>query len=362
MKKSRFVKLSVVTVILTVSLSVFISPSVAKESLSPAIDVLASDVVFSKNGVKNSSVGFSAAEFDEALGVSRVTSITLLVLPDESDGILMLGKVPALANQIIARNKISELVFVPKGGSVKDADFVFGCISSGYPRVVSCNIKFSETLNFSPSAAATPFSAYSGVPMSGRLFASDPDGDALTFVIASSPTLGTLKMKDPSSGEFVYTPSRSGTDSFSFFATDKYGNRSETVSVSLNVKSAPDINYVDVSGELQHYALSLAERGIFVGRRVGKYSYFEPNETVSYSEFMIMATSARGIILPEGDGDVSSVLSAFSSLGFDSDGSLSVSLALDIASEICGEKIRLSDVADGSLTREAAAKIIYEML
>lgn len=366
MKISRFIKFTALTGVLALAVCPFLAQSVsyAKESLSPAIEILSSDAVFFKNGVKNSSVGFTADEFDEALGAARISSITLLVLPDENEGILMLGKVPALANQIIPRSKLSDLTFVPKGSSVDSAEFVFGCISSGYPRVISCNIKFSETLNFSPSARPSALFAYPGVPMTGRLAASDPDGDKMTFVVVSKPSLGTLTLKDSDSGEFVYTPRDTslGTDSFSYCAIDKYGNKSETVSVTLKVKNAPDINYADVSKDFEHCALTLAEKNIFVGRKVGKYSYFEPTEGVSYKEFAIMAMSASGVLLPDSDENVFSVLAGVSGEVLNEDGVITVSAALDIAEDICSKALHVSDIAEGALTRESAAKIIYAMI
>lgn len=366
MKISRFIKSTALTAALVLTVFSFMPHGIsyAKESLSSAIDILASDTVLLKNGVKNSSVGFSADEFDASLGVARISSITLLSLPDESEGLLMLGKVPALANQIIPRGRLSDLTFIPKNGSVDSAEFVFGCISSGYPRVVSCNIKFSETLNFAPSAGAKSLSAYSGVPMVGRLSANDPDGDKMTFVLVSKPSLGTLTLKDPSSGEFIYTARDTslGTDSFSYCAIDKYGNRSETASVTLKVKNAPDINYADVSKDFEHCALTLAEKNIFVGRKVGKYSYFEPSASVSYKEFVIMAMSASGVSLPDDDENIFSVLAGVSSAYPSEDGAMSVSAALDIAKEICGKSPSVFVPVNEQLTRESAARIIYEML
>lgn len=363
MKRSRFFKITSAVILFSLLLC-SLWAVYAKESLSPAIEVLSENTVLTKNGIKNSSVRFSADEFDKALGASRISSITLLSLPDEKDGKLLLGKVPVLTNQIIPRSKLSSLSFVPSSELVESADFVFGCISSGYPRVVSCSVKFSDTLNFPPSVSDISISAYAGVQLCDFLDALDPDCDTMTFTIMSRPQNGSLDLKDSSSGEFVYTADRGaiGEDSFSYFVTDRYGNRSETVTVSVDVKKAPNINYIDISADFEHCALVLSEKNIFTGRTVGKYSYFEPNESLSYDEFIIMAMSASGISLPEDRDGIISVFENISDIEVSAGEVMSVSKALDIASDIHGRSLNLSGLGDGDLTRISAAKIIHEMI
>ncbi len=366
MKRSRFFKLLTCLSVFSLILSALIFSSVAyaKESLSPAIDQLSKNTVFTKNGVKNSAVTFTASEFEEVLGISRLSSITVLVLPDESDGKLLLGKVPVLANQIIPRSKLSKLSFMPSGDRVNDASFVFGCISSGRPRVVSCSIKFTDTLNFAPSASGKALSVYAGVRFSDFLEATDPDGDAMTFTIVSRPSSGSVSIKDRSSGEFVYIPDENAPfeDRFTYVVRDCYGNVSKETEVTVKVKPSPDINYVDVSPEFEHTALLLAEKGIYIGRSVGKYSYFEPNAPVSYGEFITMAMSATGTSLPESDGDILSVFENISDVEVSAGEVMSASKAVEIASDIYGRSLSVSGLPTGELTREAAAKIILEMI
>ncbi len=366
MKRSRFFKiLTSLTVLSLIFCTLAAVPGVyARESLSPAIDQLAQSTVFIKNGMKNSAVKFAASEFEDAVGSARLSSITVLVLPDESDGKLMLGNVPVLANQIIPRSKLSKLSFVPEKASVNDASFVFGCISSGYPRVVSCLIKFTETLNFAPGTSENTVSAYAGVQMSAFLTANDPDGDNMTFTIVSRPMYGTLKLKDSSSGEYIYTPDKDalGEDTFSYIAFDCYGNSSGETEVTVNVKKAPDVNYVDISPEFMHTALLLADKGIYVGRSVGKYSYFEPKASVSYDEFVIMAMSAAGITLPTNESDILSAFKDISDVEVSAGETMTSKKALEIAADIHGNALSVSGLPAGELTREAAARIIFEMI
>ena len=363
MKKSSLLKIltPLIAVLLVFSAVLIPLDAHAKESLSPAIDNLAENIVFTKNGMRSSNVDFSADEFEECVGSSRLASITILVLPDSADGKLMLGNVPVLANQIIPRNKLSKLSFVPENSSVKEASFVFGCISSGYPRVISCSIKFTDTLNFAPNASSSKISAYAGVDRIDFLPASDPDGDRVTFSIISRPANGKITLIDAYSGKFIYSPNENalGEDSFSYTVSDCYGNTSEVITVLLDVKKAPKLNYVDIDSNFEYNALLLADKGIYVGRTVGKYSYFEPDENLSYDEFAIMVMAAAGLSLPENDSDIISVFEEIS----DADTEILTSAkALEMASYICKETIKVSGISDGELTRIDAAKILLEIL
>ncbi|MBE6608516.1 MAG: hypothetical protein E7633_08165 [Ruminococcaceae bacterium] len=366
MKKSRLFKILTPIIAVTLVFTSFftVSSAYAKENsspISPAIDNLAQNTVFTKNGMRGSRVEFCADEFEECVGCSRLASITILVLPDSAEGKLMLGNVPVLANQIIPRNKLSKLSFVPSSSSVNESSFVFGCISSGYPRVIGCSVKFTETLNFAPNASSSVISAYAGVDRIDFLPASDPDGDEMTFSIISRPSNGKITLVDEYSGKFIYSPTENavGEDSFSYTVSDCYGNTSGVITVSLDVKKAPKLNYVDVDSDFEYNALLLADKGIYVGKTVGKYSYFEPSESLSYDEFAIMAIAAAGLTLPENDSDVIAVFGEISDAESDI---LTSAKALEMASYICKETVSVSGISDGELTRIDAAKILLEIL
>src|SRR5258706_15583368 len=70
-----------------------------------------------------------------------------------------------------------------------------------------------------------------------NLTASDVDGDALTYTIASQPTNGKLTGTAPN---VVYTPKKNfyGSDSFTFTANDGHGGQS-TATVSIFVNRPP---------------------------------------------------------------------------------------------------------------------------
>lgn len=67
---------------------------------------------------------------------------------------------------------------------------------------------------------------------------SDPDGDAITAALETGPAHGTLALGQD--GSFTYTPTSgySGTDVFTYAATD--GQLSSTATVSITVNAPPD--------------------------------------------------------------------------------------------------------------------------
>ena len=70
-----------------------------------------------------------------------------------------------------------------------------------------------------PTAAGQSVSTDEDVPVNITLNSGDVDGDTLSYVMMSSPTLGTLSGTAPN---LVYTPNLnvSGSDSFSYKVND----------------------------------------------------------------------------------------------------------------------------------------------
>ena len=90
--------------------------------------------------------------------------------------------------------------------------------------------------NSAPVASNVVMNAVPGVAQTGQLSVTDANGDALTYVILSAPTLGTVVITNFMTGAFTYTPNAgtSGTDTFSFIAHDGTAY-SKVASVSVTV-------------------------------------------------------------------------------------------------------------------------------
>lgn len=108
------------------------------------------------------------------------------------------------------------------------------------PNVVAYAV---DLCNVRPTAAPGSFSTAEDTAVTGRLGASDPDGDPLTFRIVIGPAHGTVTLTDPAAGTFVYTqrPDYSGPDSFTYEASDPRGGTAVgTVTITVEpVNDAP---------------------------------------------------------------------------------------------------------------------------
>lgn len=270
--------------------------------ISPALDVLASELSLTKTGLVAKDITFTASDFEKTMGVSYLDSITVLTLPDERAGTLYLATTPVMAGQVITRESISSLRFTPKGKEEANCSFVFGTVSSSQPLAVTCNLHLIKSLNFAPTTPekeVETIATIESVPVYGKLAAADPENDLLRYRITAYPTSGTLRMTDRKEGRFCYTPVDGyiGEDSFTYVAVDSYGNESEAQTVSLTIeKSTAAVTYCDMEGnEALLPAMRLAENGVMIGETIGASAYFHPEQEVSKSEFLAMTLCAAGI-------------------------------------------------------------------
>lgn len=271
--------------------------------LSGGIGVMAEGATMVKGAVAGNTVRFSATDFKQAMGLRRFESITLTALPDSECGTLYFGKEAISVGVTVPRASLDNLTFVPKNEGVREAAFRFTCESYAGGAEIACTIRFAEELNHAPTvselAATRAVSTYCGVMAEGCLLATDPEGDALEFIIVSYPEHGTLTLTDSAYGDFRYTPVSGfvGEDRFTFVVRDHYGNYSAPAEVGVTVSAREStLDYCDLpitSACLP--ALVLAEENIMLGTLVGDGMYFSPTAHVSRGEFLVMAMKAAGI-------------------------------------------------------------------
>ena len=168
--------------------------------------------------------------------------------------------------------------------------------------IISVSLTPEETgTNYAPIAQDLEFKTYRNVAIEEELAASDPEGDPVSFRLASQPKKGTVELKDRC---FVYTPKKDkkGTDSFTYTAVDSFGHESAEATVTIRIeKQSTKLRYADLEGDPAHYAaLRLAEEGVYLGEQVGGVAYFRPDETLSRGEFLSMCLAAARVELLEG--------------------------------------------------------------
>ena len=131
---------------------------------------------------------------------------------------------------------------------------------------------------------------YRNTSVGGTLSAQDPEGEAVTYQLSTEPMKGTVEVQQD--GTFVYTPgeNKRGKDYFGYKAVDVSGNVSQEATVIIKIKKQKTaVTYDDMAGRPEGYAAAkLAEDGVFVGTCVAGNYLFQPEETLSRSEFLAL--------------------------------------------------------------------------
>lgn len=294
MVKFRFVALLVL-----ISLVIAVGGVGTSAFVGTGVEVAAREVSVVKSGLLGRKLSFTDADFKCAFAIDDFDKITVTSLPSSNDGTLLLAGRRVREGQDIKRRNIAALVFVPTDKTVERAEFRF-TLDGGEEHV--CEMKFLEKINYAPEVGDADEPTFSlttqeDIGVFGRMAATDPEGDALEYIVAAYPRSGRLELL--ADGRYKYTPEAgfTGYDSFTFAVRDEYGNYSEAREVVLKVTDRmSDVVYVDMT-EAEEYnaAVAMSAMGIMSGKQIGDDLYFMPEETVSRAEFVAMALKAAGI-------------------------------------------------------------------
>lgn len=94
-----------------------------------------------------------------------------------------------------------------------------------------------STPNRTPNAMSVDLITQADTPIMDTAPATDPDGDSLTYSVATEPMLGSLTLN--SDGSYTYTPNATvtGMDSFSFTVSDGVLTSAEgTVNITIEAQ------------------------------------------------------------------------------------------------------------------------------
>ena len=131
----------------------------------------------------------------------------------------------ALVNGIATSNFIA--------GNVRAAT-IWGRVDNGY---ASYSV---SSINDAPVPGANTFITGEDTPLNGTLTATDDEGYALTYVVATPPAHGIVTIN--LDGTFTYTPATNwfGTDTFTFTVSDDIGGVTGTATITVtSVNDAP---------------------------------------------------------------------------------------------------------------------------
>jgi len=275
----------------------------ASPKISTAICNVMPESELVKTGKNGEDVYFSENDFCRALGVSSIDSVTVTSLPNPDDGVLRLSGIRVSEGQLIKREYMSLLRFVPAGELTKNAEFAVTVSSVGGDTDMNCSVRMAETVGSAPKVGSnTSLSVYTqkSISLFGRMEATDPDGDAIRFEIASYPKKGILTVTDTATGDFRYTPGAgyTGSDAFSYVARDEYGNYSEIATVTIEVDDRrSELVFADMTEHPQYLAaLSAVENGIMSASESDTGTdVFLPDDIVSRADFVVSVMKTAGI-------------------------------------------------------------------
>lgn len=242
----------------------------------------------------NSTYNFSGTEFGED---ASAFGIYVEQTPDEECCGLYLGNRLIRAGDFLPAQTLEQLVLRPN----KDEDAT-ACIH--YRPIIDGTVgeEYTFTMNIlstrddPPTAENGSLQTYRNIANSGKLYASDPEGLALTFRIETYPKRGSLELNQD--GSFVYTPKKNkvGDDSFTFTASDPAGNVSETKTIHIEIlKPADAATFSDLDETNQFTGMWMRSTGLYGGENLADQLCFCPDKDVTRGEFLVMAMKLADI-------------------------------------------------------------------
>ena len=290
-------KIAVFALLLCVCCTLLTSITASAEFGSGAAAV-ASGVSVIRTGLRGQKIVFSDADIKSALVLGDFKSVTITKIPPSSEGVLLLDGKRVGEGKVIKRKNIPSLEFVPASSEVTESRFSFTLAGFAGGAEIECILKFIDKVNYAPTADDDiAVSTQEEIAVFGSLSATDPEGDAIEYIIVTYPKKGTLNIS--ADGRFSYLPkdNYTGSDKFTYVARDEYGNYSEPVTVKLKVtERLCETVYADMS-EREEYgaAVAMTAMNVMGGRILGDDVYFMPDETVTRAEFVTMAMKSLGI-------------------------------------------------------------------
>ena len=232
---------------------------------------------------------FTAQDF---AGTEELAGICITGLPEAQTGTVMLGNRVLRTGDILTAAQVEQMTFNPlKTREDREAEVEYLAIYENRVEpaaVMTLSIRGKE--DKSPVAQDSSLETYKNLPNEGRLLASDPEEQSLTYTLVRAPRRGNVELHED--GSFTYTPKKNkvGVDSFTFTATDPGGNVSREATVTVQILKPTDAKqYQDTVGKDCRFAAEwMRNTGLFVAESVGGESCFYPEKTVTRGEFLTM--------------------------------------------------------------------------
>ena len=239
-----------------------------------------------------SSYCFGVGDFS---GDREVSGIYLTELPERYAAV-KLGDRTLHAGDVLTARQISQMTLWPKG-TEEDRLLEVGYLpiypdGTAEPAVLTLSVRGKE--DKPPIAEDSALETYKNLPNTGKLKASDPENQPLTYTVTRQPRRGVVTVAED--GSFTYTPKKNkvGIDSFVYTATDPAGKTSREATVTVTILKPSDATqYTDTLGQDCRFAAEwMRQTGIFVGETLDKTACFGPEKLVTKGEFVTMLVKA----------------------------------------------------------------------
>ena len=236
----------------------------------------------------DSAYCFSAGDFSDSGEALRGICIT--GLPQANTGTVMLGSRVLRPGDILTAEQVEQMTFSPlrtqqdQAAQVRYLPIYDDRVEP--EAVMTLSIRGKE--DKAPVAQDSALETYRNLSNDGKLQASDPEEQPLTYTLVRKPRRGQVELR--SDGTFTYTPGKNkvGVDSFTFTAADPAGNVSREATVTVQIlKPLDNQRYRDTQGQSCRFEAEwLRNTGLFAGEKVGDQRCFFPEKTMSRGEFL----------------------------------------------------------------------------
>ncbi|MGE0111444.1 tandem-95 repeat protein, partial [Aquabacterium sp.] len=196
--------------------------------------------------INPTSPGFDPIAGNYSVTTEEDVAVSGQVVGTDADGDALsyaLGSSPV--NGTVTVNPNGSWTYTP-AANFNGSDSFTVSVSDGNGGVTTATVNVGVTpVNDAPAAANQTKTTAEDTPVTGKVVASDVDGDALSYAVQSGAAHGTLAL-NTTTGDYTYTPDANynGTDSFTVRVSDgKGGFVDSVVSVTVSpVNNTPTAN------------------------------------------------------------------------------------------------------------------------
>lgn len=259
--------------------------------LSPAMDIIAERLEMRRCISEGTAFYFTEQDMNSLVG-SNLEEMSVTEIPESDTGTLTLSGVAVREGQVISREEFSNLCFSSKSGYEGEARVVFE--AEGIRAQICLTVV--PDINHAPETSDMTIETQKNIAVFSGALAADTEGDSIMLEIVDYPGNGSVRVS--SDGQLVYRPLSGyvGSDSFSYRATDVYGNASRETVVQVKVsRPAAEIYFDDMRNHWAHNsAVKMASTGLMNGENVDGKLCFMPEKDMTRGDFLALSLIMTG--------------------------------------------------------------------